>query len=388
MRSLLTVEDAIELQRDAFLALARDRTTAAPNWWLRLRGDQRGWLKMLAAHDETSGGLGVKVLARFPRNPPGRNLGSLLLLFDEEDGTPLAVMDSVYITAVRTAAGAAVATEALARPEPASMAIVGTGVLAWYTVLAHRRFMPTLKTMRVYSRSAERRDAFAERVRTEVGLEAQAVSTVADAVAGADLVITATNAPDPVLMREHLSPGQRVNAIGIRTEIAPDALAACRVIGDGREETLADGKFSVALAAGAVLRRTWALTSVRSSTDVRAGATRTRSRCSTPPAWRSRISPARSNSCVRHGSPCPHGGRPGRQTSWSRHEHAYQHIDSARSIDTKRCHLAAARLVGRAPGRPGGVRRRVRPVRAGRGPVPRPRQGGSAARAHAPAADA
>ncbi len=122
VRSLLSVEDAIELQREAFLALARDRTTAAPNSWLRLRGDQRGWLKLLAAHDETSGGLGVKVLARFPRNPPGRNLGSLLLLFDDQDGTPLAVMDSVYITAVRTAAGAAVATEALARPEPASMA--------------------------------------------------------------------------------------------------------------------------------------------------------------------------------------------------------------------------------------------------------------------------
>jgi ornithine cyclodeaminase/alanine dehydrogenase-like protein (mu-crystallin family) len=161
-------------------------------------------------------------------------------------------MDSVYITAVRTAAGAAVATEALARPEPASMAIVGTGVLAWYTVLAHRRFMSTLKTVRVYSRSVERRDAFAERVRSEIGLEVQAVSAVADAVAGADLVITATNSPEPVLMREHLSAGQHVNAIGIRTEIAPDALAACRVIGDGREETLNDGKFSVALAAGAV----------------------------------------------------------------------------------------------------------------------------------------
>lgn len=252
VRRLLTVDDAIELQRGAFLALARDCTTAAPNAWLRLRGDQRGWLKLLAAHDETSGGLGVKVLARFPRNPPGRNLGSLLLLFDDQDGTPLAIMDSVYITAVRTAAGAAVATEALARPEPASMAIVGTGVLAWYTVLAHRRFMPTLKRMRVYSRSIERRDAFAERVRTEVGLEVQAVSTVADAVDGADLVVTATNSPDPVLLREHLSPGQHVNAIGIRTEIAPDALAACRVIGDGREETLNDGKFSVALAAGAV----------------------------------------------------------------------------------------------------------------------------------------
>lgn len=252
VRGLLTVEDAIDLQREAFLALARGRTTAAPNAWLRLPGEQRGWLKLLAAHDATSGGLGVKVLARFPRNPPGRNLGSLLLLFDDQDGSPLAVMDAVYITAVRTAAGAAVATAALARPEPQSMAMVGTGVLAWYTVLAHRHLVPSVKTLRVYSRSAERRDAFAERIRNELGLEAEAVGTVAESVAGADVIITATNSPEPVLAREHVSAGQHVNAIGIRTEIAPEVLAACRVIGDGREETLNDGKFSVALAAGAV----------------------------------------------------------------------------------------------------------------------------------------
>lgn len=252
VRRLLSVEDAIALQRDAFLALARGRTTAAPNSWLRLPGDQRGWLKLLAAHDDTSGGLGVKVLARFPRNPPGRNLGSLLLLFDDQDGTPLAVMDSVYITAVRTAAGAAVATEALARPKPVSMAMIGTGVLAWYTVLAHRHLVPSVTALRVYSRSADRRDAFAERVRSEVGIEVEAVTTVADAVAGADLVTTATNSPEPVLGLEHLAPGQHINAIGIRTEITPDAVASCRVIGDGRDETLNDGKFSIAMAAGAV----------------------------------------------------------------------------------------------------------------------------------------
>lgn len=252
VRELLSIEDTIELQRKAFLALARGSTTAAPNSWLRLPGERRGWLKLLAAHDEASGGLGVKVLARFPRNPPGRNLGSLLLLFDAEDGSPLAVMDAVYITAVRTAAGAALATQALARPKPVSMAMLGTGVLAWYTVLAHRQAVPSVTRLRVYSRSPERREAFAERVRSEVGLEAEPVATVAEAVAGMDLLTTATNAPQPVLEREHLTPGQHVNAIGIRTEIAPDALAACRVFGDGRAETLSDGKFSVALASGVV----------------------------------------------------------------------------------------------------------------------------------------
>lgn len=252
VRRLLTVEDSIELQRQAFLALAAGHVTAAPNGWLRLPGDRRGWLKLLAAHDAASGGLGVKVLARFPNNPPGRNLGSLLLLFDDADGTPLAVMDSVYITAVRTAAGAALATQVLARPNAKSMAFVGTGALAWYSLVAHRHLLPELDELTVYSRSAQRREEFAERAAVEAGVAVRPVGTVAEAVACADVVITATNSPEPVLLAEHLAAGQHINAIGIRTEISPDAVAACQVFGDGREETLQDGKFSVALAAAAV----------------------------------------------------------------------------------------------------------------------------------------
>jgi ornithine cyclodeaminase/alanine dehydrogenase-like protein (mu-crystallin family) len=253
VRRLLTVEDSIELQRQAFLALAAGQVTAAPNGWLRLPGDdRRGWLKLLAAHDAASGGLGVKVLARFPNNPPGRNLGSLLLLFDDSDGTPLAVMDSVYITAVRTAAGAALATQVLARAGALSVAMIGTGALAWYSLLAHRHLVPALDEVRVYSRSQQRRTEFAQRAAVEVGVVVRPVGTVAEAVAGADVVVTATNSTEPVLRKEHLEPGQHINAIGIRTEMSPDAVAACRVFGDGRAETLLDGKFSVALAAGAV----------------------------------------------------------------------------------------------------------------------------------------
>jgi alanine dehydrogenase len=252
MRRLLTLEDTIELQRAAFASQARGNVTAAPNLWLRLPGDRRAWLKILAGHDTASTALGVKVLARFPERGPGANLASLMLLLDDEDGSILAIMDAVYVTAVRTAAGAALATQALARPGARTVGMLGTGTLAWYSVLAHRIVAPELDELVVYSRSAERRDAFAARVEAEVGIAARAVGTVEEAVTGADVVITATNAPEPVLHEGHLEPGQHVGAIGIRTEIAPAAIARCRVIGDGRDEALLDGKFSVALAAGAV----------------------------------------------------------------------------------------------------------------------------------------
>jgi alanine dehydrogenase len=106
--------------------------------------------------------------------------------------------------------------------------------------------------VRVHSRSEQRRSELVARIERELGLAAQPAATAADAVAGADVLISATNAPTPVLDAADLQPGQHLNAMGIKTELTPAAVAACRVIGDGREETLGDGKFSVALAAGAV----------------------------------------------------------------------------------------------------------------------------------------
>jgi ornithine cyclodeaminase/alanine dehydrogenase-like protein (mu-crystallin family) len=252
VRELLSLEDTIELQRRAFASQAHGKATMAPNSWLRLPGERRAWLKLLAGHDENSGALGVKVLARFPERGPGANLASLLLLFDDEDGSPLAIMDAVYVTAVRTAAGAALGTQALARPGARTVGMLGTGTLAWYSVLAHRIVCPQLDELTVYSRSEERREAFARRVEAETEISARPVATVAEAVAGAEVIVTATNAPTPVLLSEHLRPGQHIGAIGIRSEISPDAIARCRVIGDGHDEALHDGKFSTAVAAGVV----------------------------------------------------------------------------------------------------------------------------------------
>jgi ornithine cyclodeaminase/alanine dehydrogenase-like protein (mu-crystallin family) len=252
VRALLSLEDVIAIQRDAFVAMAGGKTLAAPNSWLRLPPDRGGWLKLMAGYDGSSGGLGVKVLARFPHNPPGANLGSLLVLFDPDDGHPLAIMDGVYITALRTGAGAGLATAALARPGATVLALLGSGVVAWHSLAAIRLACPGIESVRVHSRSERRRSELAERIARELGLAATPAATVAEAVAGADVIVSATNSPEPVLHAADLESGQHLNAMGIKTELAPDAVRRCRVIADGREETLADGKFSVALAAGAV----------------------------------------------------------------------------------------------------------------------------------------
>jgi ornithine cyclodeaminase/alanine dehydrogenase-like protein (mu-crystallin family) len=252
VRKLLGMEEALEVQREAFIALAEGHTVTAPNSWLRLPEGRRGWLKLLAGHDATSAGLGVKVLARFPQNPSGANLGSLIMLFDDGNGFPLAIMDGVYVTAARTGAGAGLATEALARPEASSIGLVGTGVVAWFSLQAMVLVRPRLSALRVYSRSESRREEFAERARERLGLDATPVATVDESTQGADVVVTATNSAEPVVYARHLEPGQHVNAMGIRTELAPDVMRRCSVVGDGREEAIKDGKFSVALEAGMV----------------------------------------------------------------------------------------------------------------------------------------
>lgn len=252
VRRLLDPSEALEVQRRAFLAHTSGITTVAPNAWLRLPEPRRAWLKLLAGHDPSASALGVKVLARFPENPPGANLGSLVLLFDEDDGFPLAILEGAYLTAVRTGAGAGLATQVLARPDASSIGLVGTGVVAWYSLLSVVLARPELRRVTVYSRSRERREAFAARARDELDVEVVTVGSVRDAVVGADVVITASNSATPVLMAEHIERGQLVNAMGIRFEVDPVALARCILVVDGRQEARNEGKVSVGIAAGTV----------------------------------------------------------------------------------------------------------------------------------------
>ena len=251
VRSLIDMAKTLEVQRAAFTALAGGHVTTAPNSWLRLPEQQRrrGWLKLLAGHDASSHALGVKVLARFADNPPGANLGSLVVLFDDDNGFPLAIMDGVAITALRTGAGAGLATDVLAAPDAATLGVVGTGVVAWHSLHAVMLVRPSVRHVRVFSRSSDRRQAFAKRATAEFDVNAVPVESVGDAVAGAEVIITATNAPAPVLRWEHVEAGQHINAMGIKTEIDPSVLADVWVIPDGVDEAVDDGKFSTAIRA-------------------------------------------------------------------------------------------------------------------------------------------
>jgi ornithine cyclodeaminase/alanine dehydrogenase-like protein (mu-crystallin family) len=162
----------------------------------------------------TTDAMGVKLVTFYPRNAE-RGLEThmaLIALFEPTTGEPLVVMDGTYLTEMRTAAVSAAATRRLAAPDADVLAILGSGVQARSHLELLRRVRP-LREVRVWSRSRAHADRFVEAQRGE-GLDLRACDTAEDAVRGADVVVTATSATEPVLRGEWLEPGAHVNAIG------------------------------------------------------------------------------------------------------------------------------------------------------------------------------
>lgn len=159
---------------------------------------------------------GVKMVSLYPGNP-ARGLSShrgAMVLFEAETGGAVALMDAGPLTAIRTAAASAVATRALARPEAATLTLVGYGEQAWHHLAAMRTVRPIGRVL-VTGRNPDRAAAFAARARTaHPGLAVEAVADVAAAVAEADILCTLTASPEPVVFGAWLRPGQHLNIVG------------------------------------------------------------------------------------------------------------------------------------------------------------------------------
>jgi thiomorpholine-carboxylate dehydrogenase len=152
--------------------------------------------------------MGAKLVSFYPGNADKGTPThfAMILLSRPDTGEPLAAMDGRLITEMRTAAVSAAATRQLARPDSRVLALLGSGVQA----AAHLEALSTIfafDEVRVWSRTPEHARRFAERHgATSVDAET--------AVRGADIVVTATSAREPVLKGAWLKPGAHVNAVG------------------------------------------------------------------------------------------------------------------------------------------------------------------------------
>jgi ornithine cyclodeaminase/alanine dehydrogenase-like protein (mu-crystallin family) len=167
-----------------------------------------GFFGVMPAAGETV--MGIKLVTFYPNNA-ARGLPThlaMIQLFSPETGEALALIDGRLITEMRTAAVSAAATKALAAPDARVLAILGTGVQA----RAHAEALARVRAfdeVRVWGRTR----AHAERFAAEIGARAMAAE---EAVRGADVVVTATAATEPILEGAWLQPGAHVNAIGWR----------------------------------------------------------------------------------------------------------------------------------------------------------------------------
>ncbi|SFC75882.1 ornithine cyclodeaminase [Halobiforma haloterrestris] len=177
-------------------------------------------------------------------------------LFDAESGEPLALLDGASMNPFKTGAAGAVAVDELAREDATTLAVIGSGSQArgqLHTTATVREF----ESVRVYSPTRENREAFAEEFDSHLEAAVSAVDSSADAVSGADVVITATKSSEPVFDGDDLEPGTHVTAMGQYAEGSREldvrTIERATYVPDLRERATYDaGAFLAALEDGAV----------------------------------------------------------------------------------------------------------------------------------------
>ena len=217
--------------------------------WSRGRGDGGG---------TGTAAFALKAVCVIPGNP-ARGLDAhqgLVTLFDGETGVPTAILDASAVTAVRTAAVTAVATGALARPDAATLAVLGAGTQA----RAHLRALAGVRAferVQVYAPTTAHAEEAADAA-SAAGLAGVTVAASAqEAIRDADVVVTVTSAREPVLRREWLKPGAHLNAVGASSpqnrEIDTATVAASALFCDSRESLRNEaGEFRLAIAEGLI----------------------------------------------------------------------------------------------------------------------------------------
>ncbi|MFB6311732.1 MAG: ornithine cyclodeaminase family protein [Salinirussus sp.] len=177
-------------------------------------------------------------------------------IFDPETGAPIALVDGASMNPFKTGAAGAVAVDELAREDASDVAIIGSGAQARGQLHATAA-VRELERVRVFSPTAANRAAFAESFDQQLDADVAAVDSSSTAVSGADIVITATTAGDPVVSDADIDPGTHVTAMGQYTpgrhEIEVSTVARSIYVPDLRERVMQDaGAFLAALDAGAI----------------------------------------------------------------------------------------------------------------------------------------
>lgn len=248
---LIDVKTAIRVVRQAFIAQARGQAVMPPKVYLNLPGGND--FRAMPAYVAHPAACGLKWVNVHPGNPAKGlpTVMAVIVLNDPATGVPLAVMDGLHITGLRTAAAAGVAAKAMARPGSSRVGLVGCGAQALYELHALQALF-RLQQVRVWGYRAGEAAYFCRRMQRFVKARLVPAATVRECVADADIVTTITTSHRPLVTREWIRPGTHFNAIGAdapgKQELDPHILREARVIVDDRTQAMHGGELNVPLA--------------------------------------------------------------------------------------------------------------------------------------------
>ena len=197
------MEECVRIMRQIFTALRKGTASNQPR--------RRIYLDNGSTLHSMGGVYGKYFGTKFYSSNPKYGANFFFFLFDSETARPLAQFEANYLGQIRTGAASGYATDLLAAQDATSLAVIGSGFQA-HSQIEAIRCVRDLKDIRVWSRSKEKREEFAE------ANQCRAVDTAEEAVRGADIVVTCTPSKDPVIDDSWISPGVHVNAMGSNRE--------------------------------------------------------------------------------------------------------------------------------------------------------------------------
>ncbi len=240
----LPMARAIEAMKAAFRQLSDGQALAPTRIHIEAR-EPRGDALFMPSYIPADGRMGLKIVTVYPGNAA---LGlpliqAIVVVLDAATGTPVAIMDGASLTAIRTGAASGAATDLLARPDAAVAAIFGAGPQARTQLEAVCTVRP-IREARVCDPDTSRASAFAAEMALRLGIPVRAAPSASAALAGADVVCTATTSREPVFADADLAPGTHINAIGsykphVR-EIPEETVCRALVVVDHRPAALAE----------------------------------------------------------------------------------------------------------------------------------------------------
>lgn len=257
-RRLMSPADYLQAVEQGFLAAARgDAEAPAPMHIAAVGGAFHAKGARITLPTGTY--VALKFNGNFPTNPARHGLPTIqgaVILADGARGNVLALLDSIEITLQRTAAASALAARHLARPDSRTILVCGCGEQGRVQLAALAAVLP-LERCLAWDVSADATERLA-RETARPGLRVEAVADLAAAAREADVIVTCTTARAPFLGSDHVRPGTFVAAVGAdnpdKSEIAPELMAAAKVVTDVLDQCAEIGDLRHALAAGTMRR--------------------------------------------------------------------------------------------------------------------------------------